>query len=91
MYSIIRAWGNSQGLYIPKKMLGEVGLKTNDPVQISVVENGLLIKKDRRGEAKMSAFESLKRIRKDHRQSSSAISDDYRKEMEDYLDEKYGK
>ena len=36
MTTNIRAWGNSQGLYIPKKLLKEAMLEVNDAVEISV-------------------------------------------------------
>ena len=89
MNSIIRAWGNSQGLYIPKKLLKELDLRINDPVQIRLVGDGILIQKDHQKKDKLIALESLKTIRSNHKDIHSSISDDYKKEMEDYLDEKY--
>jgi antitoxin MazE len=43
MKTAIRRMGNSQGVIIPKPLLGEVGLQTNDPVEIKVKKGRLVI------------------------------------------------
>lgn len=91
MTTHIRAWGNSQGLYIPKKLLREAELEVNDIIEITVVDGGLMIRKDRSDDLKRKAWESIRAIRDAHRTDRSLISSDYKKEMEEYLDEKYGR
>ncbi len=91
MNTIIRAWGNSQGLYIPKKLLKEAHLQVNDPVEISVSGNTILIRKDDSSDVRSRAWESLQTIRSAHKDRQSLSSDDYRKERDEYLDEKYGR
>lgn len=91
MNSIIRAWGNSQGLYIPKATLKQVGLEVNDAVEISVEGDAIMIKKDRLLDERRRAWESIKTLRNSIKGRDIDISDDYKKELEAYLDEKYGK
>jgi len=91
MISSIRSWGNSQGLYIPKKLLNEVNLQVNDAVEISVSGNTILIRKDESSDVKRRAWESLQAIRSAHKERQILSSDDYRKERNEYLDEKYGR
>ena len=91
MNTIIRAWGNSQGLYIPKKLLKEAHLQVNDPVEISVYGNTILIRKDDSSDVRSRAWESLQTIRSAHKDRQSLRSDDYRQERDEYLDEKYGR
>lgn len=91
MNSIIRAWGNSQGLYIPKATLKQVGLEVNDAVEISVEGDAIMIKKDSSLDERRRAWESIKKLRNSIKGREIAISDDYKKELEAYLDEKYGK
>lgn len=91
MTTNIRSWGNSQGLYIPKKLLREASLNVNDSVEITVVDGVLMIKKSPTVDLKRDALESLRQIRSAHKDSASAISSDYRKERNEYIDEKYGK
>lgn len=90
MNTNIRAWGNSQGIYIPKKVLNELGLSINDSVKISVDGDRLVIQKDDSASAKRKAWESIQAIREKHVSSSGHAITDYRKELEEYLDEKYG-
>lgn len=90
MTTNIRAWGNSQGIYIPKKILNELGLSVNDPVEISVDGDRLVIQKDDSASAKRKAWESLQMIRKAYDPENAPVGRDYRKEYLDYLDEKYG-
>ena len=40
----IRKWGNSQGLYIPKDMLRQLGIAVNSKVLLELVD-GVLFKK----------------------------------------------
>ena len=91
MLTNIRAWGNSQGIYIPKKILKEASIGLNDPVELSVVDGGIMISRSSDIDSKAKAWESVKSIRSLHAKSNAKISDDYKKEMEEYLDEKYGR
>ena len=91
MQSIIRAWGNSQGLYIPKKLLKEASLSVNDPVEISVVDGALMIRRNTPEDKKKAALEALREIRNAHRGSLDIIGEDYRTERDEHIDEKYGR
>ena len=90
MITNIRAWGNSQGVYIPKKLLAEADISVNDPVDLSVADGTIMIRKGDRSDMRAKALESLRAIRARHAGDKIRISDDYRKEIEEYLDEKYG-
>lgn len=91
MLSSIRPWGNSQGIYIPKKMLLEAAMELNETVELKVVEGGIMICKDESRDMRYKALESLRSIRAEHMPDISAEDRDYRKDYEDYLDERYGK
>ena len=91
MQSIIRTWGNSQGLYIPKKLLKEASLSVNDPVELSVIDGVLTIRKSTSNDMKVNALASLREIRNSHKDAAGNISEDYREERNKYLDEKYGR
>ena len=91
MLTNIRAWGNSQGLYIPKKLLKEAQLEVNDPVELNVENGTIVIRKDNTSNARKKHWESLQAIRSAHKGAAGSISDDYRKERDEYLDEKYGR
>jgi len=91
MQTIIRSWGNSQGLYIPKKLLKEASLSVNDPVNISVVDGVLMIRRNNTEDIKRNALAALREIRNAHKGSTERISADYRAERNEYIDEKYGK
>ena len=91
MITNIRAWGNSQGLNIPKKLLKEANLHINDTVEISVSGNTILIRKDETADVRSRAWESLQAIRNAHKERQSLSNTDYRKERDEYLDEKYGR
>ena len=91
MHTFIRSWGNSQGLYIPKKLLKEASLDVNDSVEINVVDGALVIRKNRTDDIRRDALSSLREIREAHRGKTEAISEDYRKERNGYIDERYGK
>jgi len=41
--TILRKWGNSQGVILPKGVLDQVGFKLNDSLDIDLRENGLLL------------------------------------------------
>ena len=43
MYSIIKKWGNSQAIRIPKDILEMVSLSENDKVEIKVRDGELVI------------------------------------------------
>ena len=46
MKSKLQKWGNSHGVRIPSSFLKEIGLKENDNIDISVVHDSIIIKKD---------------------------------------------
>ncbi|MBR3126466.1 MAG: AbrB/MazE/SpoVT family DNA-binding domain-containing protein [Mogibacterium sp.] len=91
MQTFIRSWGNSQGLYIPKKLLKEASINVNDPVEISVVDGALMIRRNDSTDLKRNALNALREIRNAHRVITDSISEDYRTERNEYIDEKYGK
>lgn len=83
MLTNIRAWGNSQGLCIPRDMLNTLGMGARDRVEISVQDGGIFIKPYKPLDDKKQAAINLKNVRK-------KIADiDYREEMNNYLDERY--
>jgi len=86
MLTNIRAWGNSQGLYIPKSILNEVGLAVNDEVELSVENGRIYIAQNNDLKKKADAFENLQRLR-GQMQVDGAL--DYREEYYKYLDERY--
>ena len=45
MYATIQKWGNSQGLRIPKALLDALGLRENDRVELTQVNDGIHIKR----------------------------------------------
>lgn len=45
MQAIIQKWGNSQGIRIPKAFLDALGMRENDLVELSRVDNNIVIKK----------------------------------------------
>ena len=90
MTTNIRNWGNSQGLYIPKKLLKEANLEVNDSVSINVENDAIVIRKDTSSEKRQEAWKSIQVIRNTLRNKESISSNDYRDERNEYLDEKYG-
>ena len=62
MTANIRAWGNSQGIYIPKKLLAELGLNVNDRVSLSIEGDRLVIRKDESVSEKADFFDSGEEI-----------------------------
>lgn len=91
MTGSIRAWGNSQGIYLPKKLLNAAGLNVNDTVDISVVDGSIVIRKDDSMSSRQKAWAALKAIRESHSGEPADISRDYKAEIGEYLDEKYGR
>lgn len=47
MQAIIQKWGNSQGIRIPKAFLEALGMKENDLVELSRVNDDIVIRKVR--------------------------------------------
>ena len=45
MVSKVTAWGNSQGLRLPKQVLELADIAVGDAVEITVSEQGILVKK----------------------------------------------
>ena len=43
--AVIRTWGNSQGIRIPKKIMDQAGLKVADLIEISVRDDAIILKK----------------------------------------------
>ena len=83
MLTNIRAWGNSQGLCIPKDMLLALGMNVKDQVELTVQDGNIIIKPYRPLDSKRQAAMNLKSMRK-------SIPDiDYKEEMNSYLDERY--
>ena len=91
MTGSIRTWGNSQGIYLPKKLLNDAGLNVNDRVDISVVDGSIVIRKDDSMSSKQKAWAALKAIRESHSGDLTEIGRDYKAEIGEYLDEKYGR
>ena len=75
MTTNIRAWGNSQGLYIPKKLLKEAMLEVNDAVEISVEDGAIIIRKDDSADVRRKHLETLNAIRNAHKGSAVSISE----------------
>lgn len=98
----IRKWGNSQGLYIPKDMLRQLGIAVNSKVLLELVDGTIIIRKaDLASSKKKTAFESLQEIRSgvmaQRSDGTSADKDgaysdnvDYREKYMEYLDDRYG-
>ncbi|MCQ2551613.1 MAG: AbrB/MazE/SpoVT family DNA-binding domain-containing protein [Clostridia bacterium] len=84
MITSIKPWGNSQGLYIPKEFLKQLGLGLHDKVEMFVDGNQIIIKKGDGLEEKRKALEELQKYR------MNGVKRDYREEMNEYLDERYG-
>lgn len=91
MITNIRAWGNSQGIYIPKKLLQEAAISVNDSVELIVVDGAIVIRKNMSDDIKRKALSSLREIRNAHKDKVSSISSDYRAERNEHIDEKYGR
>lgn len=48
MLAQVKAWGNSQGIRIPQKILKETKIKTNDFLEIEVVNDEIVLRKKNR-------------------------------------------
>lgn len=64
MMTIIRKWGNSLGVRIPKRFAQEVGIEDGTPVDISVTDGHLVIRSVRRHRYRLG--ELLAGVRKDN-------------------------
>ena len=42
---ILRPWGNSQGICIPKKILNQLGIQVSDTLQIDVTNDSIVLTK----------------------------------------------
>jgi antitoxin MazE len=45
MQATIQKWGNSQGIRIPKVFLEALGMKENDTVELSRIDNNIVVTK----------------------------------------------
>jgi antitoxin MazE len=45
MQGVIQKWGNSNAIRFPKPLLESVGFKENDPVEMTQVDDGIVIRK----------------------------------------------
>lgn len=45
MHTTIQKWGNSQGIRIPRHILSAAAIDMNDPIEIEVVQGGIMLKK----------------------------------------------
>jgi antitoxin MazE len=45
MQTVIKKWGNSQGIRIPKAFLETLGMMENDTVELSRVDNNIVVTK----------------------------------------------
>ena len=41
----IRAWGNSQGIRIPRKILEKMGMKVSDVLDVTVENNAIVLRR----------------------------------------------
>lgn len=48
MLAQVKAWGNSQGIRIPQEILKEIKIKTNDFLEIEVVNDEIVLRKKNR-------------------------------------------
>ena len=91
MTTTIRRWGNSQGLYIPKNMLKQIGVDVNESVTLNIENNALVIRKNTGSDIKADALESLRSFRLLREDRPASEDNNYRREYEEYLDERYGR
>lgn len=45
MLAVISKWGNSQGIRLNKTILEAANLDVNDSIEISIIDDGIMIKK----------------------------------------------
>lgn len=72
MQATIQKWGNSQGIRIPKAFLEALGMIENDLVELSRVDDHIVIKK-----AKKESKLTLEQIFKDYEGESTAEEFDW--------------
>ncbi len=41
----IRAWGNSQGIVLPKELMNELGLKVSDVLELEIEDQSIILRK----------------------------------------------
>jgi len=67
MYTTIQKWGNSQAVRLPKSILEMLFLQENDPVEILVHDDSIVIKKaTRKRRAKKSLEERFENYTGDY-------------------------
>ncbi len=42
---VIRSWGNSQGIRLPKEILDKLGLKTSDILDVKIDNDSIVLRK----------------------------------------------
>lgn len=47
MLATLQKWGNSHGIRVPKQFLTDLNIKVNDRLSINVVDDGIVIKKEK--------------------------------------------
>lgn len=72
MQATIQKWGNSQGIRIPKAFLDALGMMENDLVELSRVDDNIVIKK-----VKKDTGLTLDDIFKDYDEESTAEKFDW--------------
>ena len=72
MQATIQKWGNSQGIRIPKAFLDALGMMENDLVELSRVDDNIVIKK-----VKKDTTLTLDDIFKDYDEESTAEKFDW--------------
>lgn len=45
MVTQVKSWGNSQGIRLSKELLALAGIKTNDLLEIELIEGNIVLKK----------------------------------------------
>lgn len=88
MLSTIKPWGNSQGLYIPKEFLKQLGLNVHDRIEMTIEDGRIIIKKDNSLTEKEQALETLKNLRKQLQPLPADF--DWKEELGQALDERFG-
>ena len=43
--TVIKKWGNSNGIILTKRMMEEANLAVNDPLEIEIVDNQIILRK----------------------------------------------
>lgn len=88
MVSTIKPWGNSQGLYIPKEFLKQLGLNVHDRIEMTIEDGRIVIKKDNSLTEKAQALANIKELRKQVKQLPADF--DWKEELGQALDERFG-